>query len=89
MSSAARGLGTLSGRVAGDEEGGVDIKESQGLGTRGLSDSDSPNILPNTGEKRVNSRNVKSVWVVCECLYSSNHCSAAVLLEFLKVVLCL
>jgi hypothetical protein len=33
----------LSGWVAG--EGGAEMIQSQGLGTRGLSESDSPNIL--------------------------------------------
>lgn len=33
------------GLAAGDEDTGVEMRESQGLGTRGLSDSDSPNII--------------------------------------------
>ena len=46
MSSRAKGLGVcgrllVEGMGDGDEE---DMSESQGLGTRGLSDSDSPNM---------------------------------------------
>lgn len=40
----ARGEELTSGRVEGDDDAGVEIRESQGLGTLGLSDSDSPNI---------------------------------------------
>jgi len=47
-SASGTSLGILSptefcARVAGD--GGAEMRQSQGLGTRGLSESDSPNIL--------------------------------------------
>lgn len=45
ISSAARGLGLAREWIEGVGDEDVDMRESHGLGTRGLSDSDSPNIL--------------------------------------------
>lgn len=44
MAPAASGLDVDCGRERGEGEGGVEMSESHGLGTLGLSDSDSPNI---------------------------------------------